>query len=94
MRILSKEEKRILSQALWDLKLTPEEFLEIVEGKSSREWPERGFCVARMLEYINWFDIVRIIKPREICKLWDGARKFVRSKSIIEGMDFACRILR
>ncbi|MDD5434649.1 MAG: hypothetical protein PH343_04395 [Nitrospira sp.] len=91
---LTDEERKILSQALWDLNLTPEEFLEIIEGKSKREWPERGFCVARMLESINWFDVVKIMNPREVCRLWGEAKQFVRLKSIKEGMDFACRILR
>jgi len=93
-KIVTENEKRILSQALWDLNLTPEEFLEIIEGKSTREWPDRGFCVARMLESINWFDIVKIIKPKEICNLWGEAKKYVRRKSIKDGMEFACRILR
>ena len=93
-RILSSEAKKILSQALWDLNLTPEEFLEIIEGETNRKWPERGFCVARLLESVNWFDIVKIIEPRKLCSLWKDAKKYVRAKSIKEGMDFACRILQ
>ena len=92
-RKLTLEQKKILSQALWDLKLTPEEFLEIIEGKSARKWPERGFCAARLLESANWFDVVKVIVPKKICMLWDSAKRFVRVKSIKEGMDFASRIL-
>jgi len=93
-RELTEEQKRILKQCLWDMKLTPEEFLDIIEGRSSRKWPERTFCVARLLESVNWFDIVKIIEPKKICSLWDEARRYVRLKSIKEGMDFACRILQ
>ena len=57
---LTNEDKKIISQALWDMNLTPEEFLDIIEGKSERKWPERGFCVARVLESVSWFDIVKI----------------------------------
>ena len=39
-KIVTENEKRILSQALWDLNLAPEEFLEIIEGKRTREWPD------------------------------------------------------
>ena len=91
---LTEEEKKILSQALWDLNLTPEEFLDIIEGRSDRKWPGRAFCAARLLESVNWFDIVKIIKPQKICALWSEAKKFVRVKSIKEGMDFACRVLQ
>jgi len=93
-KILPLEAKKILSQALWDLNLTPEEFLEIIEGKTKKKWPGRGFCVARLLESVNWFDIVKIIEPRELCSLWKDAKKYVRAKSIREGMDFACRVLQ
>src|SRR3990170_3007602 len=93
-RTLSSKKKKILSQALWDLKITPEEFLAIIEGKSSKKWPGRGFCVARLLESVNWFDIVKIIEPRKLCSLWKEAKRYVRVKSIKEGMDFACRILQ
>ena len=91
---LTDEQKGILKQCLWDMNLTPEEFLDIIEGRSKRKWPERAFCVARLLESVNWFDIVKIIEPEKICRLWDEAKRYVRFKSIKEGMDFACRVLQ
>jgi hypothetical protein len=93
-KILSEEQRRILKQCLWDLNLTPEEFLAIIEGKSTRKWPERAFCVARLLESVNWFKIVKILDPRVLCEVWEEARRYVRFKEIKEGMDFACRILQ
>ncbi len=93
-RELTVEQRGILKQCLWDMKLTPEEFLDIIEGRSSRKWPERAFCAARLLESVNWFDIVKIMEPKKICSLWDEAKRYVRLKSIKEGMDFACRILQ
>lgn len=93
-RVLTEEQKSIIRQCLWDLKLTPEEYLDIIEGKSDRKWPDRAFCTARMLESVNWFDIVKIIEPQKICMLWDEAKRYIRVKSIKEGMDFACRILQ
>src|SRR4030042_198629 len=92
-RELTEEQRRILKQCLWDMNLTPEEFLDIIEGRSTRKWPERAFCVARLLESVNWFDIVKIIPPKEICNAWAEAKKYIRVKSIKEGMDFACTIL-
>lgn len=91
---LTDEQKSILKQALWDLKLTPEEFLDIIEGRSTRKWPDRPFCVARLLESVNWFKIVKIIDPKILCSLWEEARSHIRFKEIKEGMDFACKILR
>ncbi|MBI5407906.1 MAG: hypothetical protein HZA14_00910 [Nitrospirae bacterium] len=93
-RQLTEEEKSILSQALWDLNLTPEEFLDVIEGRSERKWPDRAFCTARLLESVNWFDIVKVIDPRTICSLWAKAKRYVRLRSIREGMDFACRVLQ
>ena len=93
-RELTEEQKRILKQCLWDLKLTSEEFLDIIEGRSSRKWPERTFCVARLLESVNWFKILKVIDPKILCNLWGESRRYVRFKEIKEGMDFACRILQ
>ncbi len=91
---LTKKQKQILKRCLWDLNLTPEEFLETVEGRSTRKWPGRAFCVVRLLEYVGWYDIVKIFKPKEICALWTPeVRRHVRGEYLKEGMDFACRIL-
>ncbi|MBI4650796.1 hypothetical protein HY745_05820 [Candidatus Desantisbacteria bacterium] len=65
--ILTNSDKKIISQALWDINLSPEEFLDIINGTSNKKWPVRGFCVARLLESVNWFDIVKIIEPKKIC---------------------------
>lgn len=86
--------KKIVSQALWDLNLTPEEFLDIIEGRTQRHWPDRGFCVARLLESVNWFDIVQIVDPKILADAWEEAKTHIRSQSIREGMNFACRILQ
>lgn len=91
---LTNKQRRVLARALWDLTLTPEEFLAIIKGLTTRAWPDRGFCVARLLESANWFEICDIVHPEDICRLWGDARKYVRSNSIREGMDFACRTLR
>ena len=93
-RTLTDEQKRILKQCLWDLNLTPEEFLAIIEGRSYRKWPDRGFCVARLLESVNWFDIVKFIEPRLLCLIWNETKRHIRVRSIRDGMDFACRILQ
>ncbi len=92
---LTEEQRSILRQCLWDLNLTPEEFLAIIEGRLVKKWPDRAFCVARLLESVNWFEIVQIIDPAFLCSLWDEAtKKKVRFRTLKEGMDFACRILR
>ena len=91
---LDEEKRRTISQALWDLNMSPEEFMGIIDGHIVRKWPDRGFCVARFLESVSWFDVTKVMKPTDICGLWEEAKKYVRSRSIKVGMDFACRILR
>jgi hypothetical protein len=91
---LTDDQRSILKQALWDLNLTPEEFFAIIEGSSTRTWPDRGFCVARLVESVNWFKIVTIFNPKVLYSVWDDARKYVRVREIREGMDFASRVLQ
>ena len=94
-KIFTEKQKSIIRQCLWDLTLTPEEFIAIIEGRLHKKWPDRAFCVARLLESVNWFKIVEIISPEFLCSLWDeNVKKKVRFKEIKEGMDFVCRVLR
>jgi len=94
-RQLTDEQKNILRQCLWDLTLTPEEFLAIIEGRLQRKWPDKEFCVARLLESVNWFELVGIVSTEFLCSLWDErVKKKVRFREIREGMDFVCRVLR
>jgi hypothetical protein len=94
-RQLTDEQKSILRQCLWDLTLTPEEFLAIIEGRLVKKWPDRAFCVSRLLESVNWFKLVKVISPELLCSLWDDAvKRKVRFREIKEGMDYVCRVLR
>jgi|SRR5208283_462502 len=94
-RELTDEQKSILKQCLWDLTLTPEDFLAILEGRLVRKWPDQAFCVARLLESVNWFKIVEVIDPQRLCYFWnENARGKVRFKPLREGMDFACSVLQ
>lgn len=94
-RELTGEQRSILRQCLWDLNLTPEEFLAILEGRLVKKWPDQAFCVARLLESVNWFKIVDVIEPEQLCRLWtEDAKRMTRFKPLKEGMDFACRVLQ
>ena len=81
-------------RAVWDMALQPQDFLMILRGELTVNWPSRAFCVARLLECASWYDVVRILPPREICALWPEAQRFVRSNSIKLGMAYACRVLQ
>ena len=83
----------MIAPALWDLTLTPQEFLGIIGGNTNRPWPSRGWCVARLLESVGWLDVVKIVEPSTLCALWPEARPFVRASSLREGMDYACTVL-
>lgn len=85
---------KIAKRAVWDMSLPPQDFLRILSGELKIDWPSRPFCVARLLECATWYDAVRIMPPREICSLWPEAERFVRSRSIKLGMEYACRILQ
>ncbi len=85
---------RIARRAVWDTNLSPEQFLSIIRGELNLEWPTRAFCVARLLECASWYDVVKIIPPREVCLLWPDAERYVRVNGIKRGMEYACRVLQ
>ena len=84
----------IARRAVWDTNLSPEQFLSIIRGELNLEWPTRAFCVARLLECASWYDVVKIIPPREVCLLWPDAERYVRVNGIKRGMEYACRVLQ
>jgi len=84
----------IAKRAVWDTNLSPELFLSIIRGEVSLEWPTRAFCVARLLECASWYDVVKIIPPREVCLLWPDAERYARVNGIKRGMEYACRVLQ
>lgn len=86
---LDDEKRKIICQALWDMNISPEEFMGIIEGHIVRKWPDRGFCVARFLESVNWFDVTKVIQPRDICGLWGGGREICQ-KQINKSGDGFC----
>ena len=91
---LTKEQKHILKRCLWDMRRTPEEFYDIIKGRSAPEWPSRAYCIARLLEYNRWNDVIKIFDPQEICVLWtDEVKHYIRAKSITRNMDVVCRTL-
>ncbi len=91
---LNDEQKSILKQCIWDLNLSIEEFYAILTGKLQKRWPDQAFCIARLIESVNWFKIVKIIDPKELCRLWtEDVKRRIRHKTLKEGMEFACRIL-
>lgn len=84
----------LAKRAVWDMVLSPEDFLLVLQGKLTVDWPSRAFCVARLLECASWYDVVKILPPREICALWPEAQHYVRSRTIKIGMEYACRVLQ
>jgi len=84
----------VARRAVWDTGLSPEEFLAVLRGESTPDWPSRAFCVARLLECANWYDVARIMAPRDICAVWPEVRAHVRSDSIRRGMEYVCRVLQ
>jgi len=86
-RRLSDRARRALREILWDVPMSPEEFLDIVEGR--REHPRRAYWVARMLELMDWFDVLDACDVAALADVWPAARRYVRSESLREGLDHA-----
>lgn len=85
---------KIAKRAVWDLALSPQDFIKILHGELTVDWPTQAFCVARLLECCNWYDATKILPPRDICTLWPEAKRFVRSPSIRLGMEYAYGLLQ
>jgi len=91
-RSLSEDMRRKVQEILWDVPMEPEEFLDIVEGR--RPHPRRAYWTARLLEYMDWFDVREVCDLRALADVWPEARRYVRSDALREDLDYAFDRLR
>lgn len=93
---LSEEQEKIVKSLLWDCDLSPEDFYQVLKGKKEKAgFFTREKAVKRLLEYQNWYNVLKVLSLPEIGSVWnEGLRASIRGKQIAEGIDFAVRILR
>ena len=84
---LPDEARMALEEILWDTPMTPEEFLDIAEGR--RHHPRRAYWVARMLQLMDWARILDVCDVYAIADVWSEARKYIRSESLRRDLDDA-----
>ena len=93
---LSDEQERIVKSLLWDCDLSPGDFYQVLKGRKEKAgFFTRETAVKRLIEYQNWYNVLKILSLAEIGSVWnEGLRSSVRGRQIAEGIDFAVRISR
>lgn len=93
---LSEEQVKIVKSLLWDCDLSPGDFYQVLKGKKEKAgFFTREKAVKRLLEYQNWYNVLKVLPLPEIGSVWnEGLQSSIRGRQIAEGIDFAVRILR
>ena len=95
--MLSREEKlRMMKTLNWDYNVTPEDMLDVIEGKQERAGPfDKTFLFVRSLQRLPWHYMIglwgvetamELYTPQAAARLWP--------KSIRSNYDFAFGLLR
>jgi len=84
-------DKKLLEQIIWDYHITPEEFLDILHGRTSRGWLNREWALVRAVERLQYYDLLELIPWEVLTVVWPGIRGRVWITHIREGLEYAIR---
>jgi hypothetical protein len=94
---LSREEKLEIMRSLnWDYTVTPQQMLEVLEGKIGKTGPfDKTFLFVRSLERLPWHILIGLWGPEAAKELYTPeAATRLWPKSLRSRYDFAFAILR
>jgi len=70
MKEETKNQKHIIQSAFWDYEFPTEELLAVVHGRQKMIGHlDREKIFLRILNYLNWYDFIQIVKPQEMTEV-------------------------
>lgn len=77
-------------QIIWDYKLKPKEFFNILNGKDKEDqnWLGKKWATARVLENVNYYDAMKIVDISYLRSNWDKVKSRVRNRNIKDGYSY------
>ena len=82
-----------ISRYLWDYRITPEDFSEILSGNKVMGRLDRDWAVIRLLNYATWEEIVHLVGYKDLVNEWSRWKPRVRSTQCVRGFDYLAKWL-
>lgn len=80
-----------IKQLVWDYKISPSEFIKILNGENRKGWPDQDWAIARVLTHMNYYDATSLIPLDLLAKRWQFIKPKLFSKAIKNGYEFVLR---
>lgn len=75
-------------QVVWDYKMTPGEFVEILEGKKQNGWFNQDWAISRVLENLNYYEAMSLVPINILLDHWKFVKSRIFAQSIKDGYEF------
>ena len=86
---MTKEEA--YKKVIWDYTLDNATFWEIFEGKKTLGWFNRDWALVRLIENLNYYDLIEVVPFELIVRRWDAIKSKIRRGDVKRGFEFAIR---
>lgn len=77
-----------LKNLIWDYKIEPHEFAEILSGNKKIGNLDQNWAITRVLEHLNYYDAMRMVPMPTLMKNWPIIKTKIFNKNIRDGYDF------
>lgn len=84
--------RQVVSSSLLNMtsakeRISPEEFLAVLEGRDMRSWPNQAYCTARLFDYHKLHELTEVFDRERLLDLWPSCRLYVQLEDDREDMD-------
>lgn len=75
-------------QLVWDYRMDPKEFFDILEGKIERHWLGQDWAICRVLENLNYYEAIQLVPLVFLHNHWSSVKTKLFKESIKKGYEF------
>ncbi|MBN1938266.1 MAG: hypothetical protein JW843_01670 [Candidatus Aminicenantes bacterium] len=76
---------------IWDYRMTPEEFITLLDGEIKPGGFDRIWAMRRAAEGLNYYDLLEIVGLQRLARDWPILKPTLRSQTRAKGIDYVLR---
>ena len=83
--------KELLKKVIWDYDIDENTFWDVLHGKKEYGWLTQEWALIRVIERLQYYDLLEVITLETIVKKWPAIKNEIRFSHIKKGMDYVIR---
>ena len=73
---------------VWEYKMTPQEFFDILEGKKEKGWFTQDWAIVRVLQNLNYYDAKDLVPLSVLQSHWPAVKSKLFQESLRRNYEF------